>query len=134
MNEGKSFLSDHDKTHELKTVIMTTFAGFNLTANWVYASGHVYTGLENINIENLRTVISTDRNELRLPPIHHLDISFSKLWFVNMLKIHTGISVYNLYNHNNISHKRYNPYTSDLSMTNVAMFGITSTLFFKISF
>ena len=134
LNEGKSFLSDHDKTHELKTVIMTTFAGFNLTANWVYASGHVYTGLENMNIENLRAVISTDRNELRLPPIHHLDISFSKLWFVNMIKIHAGISVYNLYNHNNISHKRYNPYTSDLTMTNVAMFGITSTLFLKISF
>ena len=45
-----------------------------------------------------------------------------------------GVRRLSLYNHKNISHKRYNPYTSDLSMTNVSMFGITSTLFLKISF
>lgn len=134
LNEGKPFLSDHDKTQEFKSVLMTHIGSWELTANWVLASGHVYTGLDNVNVENFRVVISTDRNETRLPHIHHLDVSLSKIWIVSLAKVHTGFSIYNLYDRNNISHKRYNPYTSELTMTDVAMFGITPTLFLKVSF
>ena len=134
LNNGQSFLSDHDKTQEFKSVFMTNIGSWELTANWVFASGHVYTDSENIEIENLQIIISSDRNESRLPPIHHLDVSLSKTWMFSIAKIHTGLSIYNLYNRNNISHKRYNPYKSELTMTDVAMFGITPTIFLQISF
>jgi hypothetical protein len=134
LNNGKSFLSDHDKTQEFKSVFMTNIGSWELTANWVLASGHVYTESENVEVENLQIIISSDRNESRLPPIHHLDVSLSKTWGVSIAKIHTGLSIYNLYDRDNISHKRYNPYKSELTMTDVAMFGITPTIFLKISF
>ena len=113
---------------------MTNIGSWDMTANWVFASGHVYTDSENINVENLQIIISSDRNQSRLPSIHHLDVSLSKIWVVSIAKIHTGLSIYNLYDRNNISHKRYNPYTSELTMTDVAMFGITPTIFLQISF
>ena len=134
LNNGKTFLSDHDKTQEFKSVFMTNIGSWELTANWVFASGHVYTDFENINVENLQIIISSGRNESRLPSTHHLDVSLSKTWWVSIAKIHTGLSIYNLYDRNNISHKRYNPYKSELTMTDVAMFGITPTIFLKISF
>jgi len=134
LNNGNSFLSDHNKAQEFKSVFMTNIGSWELTANWVFASGHVYTESENIEVENLQIIISSDRNESRLPPIHHLDVSFSKTWDVSITKFHTGLSIYNLYDRNNISHKRYNPYKSVLTMTDVAMFGITPTIFLKISF
>jgi hypothetical protein len=134
LNQGKPFFSDHDKTQEFKSVFMTNIGSWELTANWVFASGHVYTDSKNVDVENLQIIISSDRNESRLPSIHHLDVSLSKTWGVSIAKIHTGLSIYNLYNQNNISHKRYNPYTSELTMTNVAMFGITPTIFLQISF
>ena len=134
LNNGKTFLSDHDKTQEFKSVFMTNIGSWELTANWVFASGHVYTDSENVNVENLQIIISSDRNESRLPPIHHLDVSLSKIWEVSIAKIHTGLSIYNLYDQNNISHKRYNPYKSELTMTDVVMFGITPAIFLQISF
>ena len=63
LNNGKSFLSDHDKTQEFKSVFMTNIGSWELTANWVLASGHVYTESENIEVENLQIIISSDRNE-----------------------------------------------------------------------
>ena len=134
LNQGKPFFSDHDKTQEFKSVFMTNIGSWELTANWVFASGHVYTDSENVDVENLQIIISSHRNESRLPPIHHLDVSLSKTWGVSIAKIHTGLSIYNLYDRDNISHKRYNPYKSELTMTDVAMFGITPTIFLKISF
>ena len=134
LNQGKPFFSDHDKTQEFKSVFMTNIGSLELTANWVFASGHVYTDSENVEVENLQIIISSDRNESRLPSIHHLDVSLSKTWGGSVAKFHTGLSIYNLYDRNNISHKRYNPYKSELTMTDVAMFGITPTIFLKISF
>jgi hypothetical protein len=135
LNNGKSFLSDHDKTQEFKSVFMTNIGSWELTANWVFASGHVYTDSENVEVvPGGEIIITSGRNESRLPPIHHLDVSLSKIWEVSIAKIHTGLSIYNLYDRNNISHKRYNPYKSELTMTDVVMFGITPTIFLQISF
>ena len=45
-----------------------------------------------------------------------------------------GFSIYNVYNNENISHKRFNPYTSQLSVSNVFMLGITPSINLKASF
>jgi len=135
-NENEKFLSDYDVTQELKSVFITTINGWNFTANWVFASGRVYTNKDYINIDNQEKIIqlSDNINKERLNPIHHLDISIAKTWFISKIKIYSGLSIYNLYNKNNISHRKYNPYTSTLSSSDVSMFGITPTLFLKIRF
>ena len=134
LNNGEIFPGNHDKTHEIKSVIITRIGDWDLTANWVYSSGLVYTEINDIDNSNQIISVIRNKNNKRLKPIHHLDISAStniKLFATN---IHTGISVYNLYNKKNISHKRYNPYTPVLTVTDVSMFGITPALFLNISF
>ena len=44
-----------------------------------------------------------------------------------------GLSIYNIYNRKNVSHKRYNPYASDSIISDVIMLGITPTLFVQAS-
>ncbi|MBT3179562.1 MAG: TonB-dependent receptor [Candidatus Marinimicrobia bacterium] len=134
INDGIPFLSDHDKTQEFKSVMMTQIGSWELTANWIYSSGQVYTDSENIYAINHQIVISAEQNKSRIDPIHHLDISVSRSWALPIINIRAGFSIYNLYNRNNISHKRINPYTPEISMTDVSMFGITPTVFFQTSF
>ena len=78
--------------------------------------------------------ITGDRNEKRLDAVHHLDLNISKSLKINTTIIDVGCSVYNVYNQNNISHKRYNPYTSQLTVKDVSMFGITPNAYIKIRF
>ena len=81
------------------------------------------------------TINSTGKvNEERLPYIHHLDVAISREWMFKSVLFNLGFSIYNIYNKKNISHKRYNPYTSQLSVSNVFMLGITPSINFKASF
>ena len=79
--EGKIFLADHNKTHELKSVIVTGVWGLDFTANWVLSSGGPYTNRERLFVEpgsGYGIKITGDRNERRLGAVHHLDINISK--------------------------------------------------------
>ena len=78
--------------------------------------------------------ITSDRNLRRLPSTHHMDVNISKSIQSSKINIDFGCSIYNIYNKNNISHKRYNPYTTSLSVTEVAMFGITPNAYVKLHF
>ena len=135
LNGGKPFPADHDITHEFKNVVLTSLWKWNLAANWVYSSGRVYTDPKEIIISNNYQVLinSGMRNNKRLKPVHHLDVTLSRQWQINSVIIDTGISVYNLYNRENISHKRYNPYTTGSIVSNVIMLGITPTFFLQAS-
>jgi len=136
-NDGISFLADHNRLHELKTVAIARAWGIDITANWVFSSGGLYTDINNLYIEpgSGYTIGTTEEiNEERLPPVHHLDIALSTSWKVKSLFFNFGLSVYNIYNKANISHKRYNPYTPQLSVSDISMFGITPSMNLKISF
>ena len=136
-NNGQSFLANHDKSHELKTVAIARIWNIDITANWVFSSGGLYTDINNMYVEpgsGYEINTTGNFNEKRLPPIHHLDIGISKSWKISPVVIDVGFSIYNIYNKNNVSHKRYNPYTSQLSISNISMFGMTPSINIKISF
>ena len=110
---------------------------YDLTANWVFSSGANYTNIDNMYVEagTGYTINSTEEiNEERLPYIHHLDVAISREWMFRSVLFNLGFSIYNVYNKNNISHKRYNPYTPQLSVSNVFMLGITPSINLKVSF
>lgn len=137
LNNGNKYLANHDKTHELKTVLITRIWNMDLTANWVFSSGGLYTDINNKYVEpgsGFNIITTGNINEKRLPTVHHLDIGISRSWNISKANINIGFSIYNIYNKNNFSHKRYNPYTSQLSDMNVSMFGITPSINLKISF
>ncbi len=137
LNNGKVFLADHDKMHEIKLVTISRIFNIDFTATWVFSSGGNYTSKDNLYVEpgsGYEIIKTGNRNNHKLKPTHHLDVSLSKSVKFLVASIDFGCSIYNLYNKNNISHKRYNPYTSEISVTDVSMFGITPTIFFKIKF
>ena len=136
LNNGDTYLADYNRTNEIKTVIIAKIWGMDLTANWVYCSGGLYTDKNDMYIESgsgYEIITINNRNKYKLPPIHHLDINISRSFKILTTKIDIGCSIYNIYDKKNISHKRYNPYTSELSATNVSMFGITPNAYIKIS-
>ena len=137
LNNGKDFLADHGKMHELKIIAITKLWNFDLSASWVFSSGGVYTDKDNMYVEagsGFDIVTIGNQNSNILPSIHHLDINISRSVKYFKTTIDIGCSIYNLYNKNNLSHKRYNPYTPELSITNVSMFGITPNAYIKVSF
>ena len=137
INNGEKYLANHDKKHELKAVIISKIYNFDITANWVFSSGSLYTDLENMYVEagsGFNIVVLENQNGKRLPSVHHMDISLSRKVKIASKIVDLGLSIYNIYNRKNISHKRYNPFSQNLVVTNVPMFGITPNAFFKISF
>ena len=135
LNNGKSFSPDYGRMHELKTVLITSLFNTHITATWVLSSGGRYTNIRELSIgSGYDIMIAGNKNNETLGLSHHLDVSINKNIRLTKFQIDTGFSVYNLYNNKNISHKRYNPYTSEISMKDIAMFGITPSFFIKINF
>ena len=73
------------------------------------------------------------RNNKKLSPTHHLDFCISKKFKINRFEVNAGLSIYNVFNKKNISHKRYNPYSSGKIISNVIMLGMTPTFFIEIN-
>ena len=115
--------------------MMPSVLDYHLPANWSYSSGRVYTHPDDINKTNDFQIIFNpgSRNNERLDPVHHLDISISKKYILNRLQLDIGLSIYNIYNRKNVSHKRYNPYTSGNIISDVIMLGVTPTFFIQAS-
>ena len=136
-NEGKLFFADYDKNHELKIVALGQIFNTNLSASWVFSSGRPFTSLENLYVESGSgyEIFSKGKyNNERVQSSHHFDISLVKDIEVSKVGIELGFSIYNLYNKKNIAHKRYNPFSRELSIKDISMFGITPSIFTKISF
>ena len=136
-NEDEFFSADHDKNHELKTVVLGKFFNTDISASWVFSSGRPFTELENLYVESgtgYEIFVIRRYNDQQIQYTHHLDISLSKTHRISNLRVDFGFSVYNLLNKNNIAYKRYNPFARELSIKDISMFGITPSVFTKIHF
>ena len=54
--------------------------------------------------------------------------------YKDKMKAVTFIHSEGIYNKENISHKRYNPYTSENIISDVVMLGLTPTFFIEVNF
>ena len=116
---------------------MTKLWNLNMSISWVFSSGGVFTDIDNVYVEpgsGYDISVISNRNLRRLPSTHHMDVNISKSIQNSIVNIDFGCSIYNIYNKNNISHKRYNPYTTNLSIAEVAMFGITPNAYVRLRF
>lgn len=136
-NKNKQFSADHEKNHEIKTVLLGRVFNTNISASWVFSSGRPFTDIEDLYVESgsgYEIFTKQKYNNQRIPSSHHLDISFSKTLKLLNFGVDLGFSIYNIYNKNNVAHKRYNPFVENLSIKDVSMFGITPSIFTKIVF
>ena len=135
IDDGKYYSAEHNIEHEFKSVFITSILDWNVTTNWSYSSGRLYTNENDVYITNDFEVLFNPgtRNNKKSSPIHHLDFSISKNFEVSQFQVNAGLSIYNVFNKKNISHKRYNPYTSGKIISDVIMLGTTPTFFIEIS-
>lgn len=103
INKGNWYLSNFDKPHDLSLVVNVNPNKRNtLTFNFTYATGRPTTPpIGNFTTtNNLLIPIYTDRNQLRIPDYHRLDIAYTVgKGYKKDKKIQTSwtISLYNVY-------------------------------------
>ncbi len=147
LNGGIFFPALHDQRHEFKVVNLLNLKHWDFNATWIYASGRPYTE----GIGTHATALSDgsegyfiqvgQRNSLRLPAYHRLDLTATYKWRLGKVAGNAGAAVYNLYNRENIRTRRYRSYAPNsrtssgrLLVANVTHLGITPNLFLSFDF
>lgn len=106
VNNGDTYLAHWDKTHDIAIVASYELnKKWSLGANWIYQSGRAVTApTGRFTYGNTVIPVYSDRNAVRLPDYHRLDVSatltpkksFGKKW-----KGEWVFSIYNLYGRKN---------------------------------
>ncbi|MCK5075241.1 MAG: TonB-dependent receptor, partial [Calditrichia bacterium] len=100
INNGFSFPADHDRRHELKWVSIYHYKKWNMGITWLYSTGAHYTPLFNSSDEDGYTIGL--KNSEKLPDYHRMDANISRKFYYHSMIIDLGVSVYNLYDKQNI--------------------------------
>ncbi len=141
LNDGQYFPADNDQTHELKIVGNVDLGSdWNVSATLIYATGKPYTAP--ISQYSLVLLDSTaysythvsGQNAYRLPDYQRLDLSVSKKFRLEESSLNVGISLFNVYNHVNISYYQYNLNTQPIIVTAVTGLGFLPSVFVQYEF
>ncbi|MBL7817352.1 MAG: TonB-dependent receptor [Saprospiraceae bacterium] len=138
---GKAFYANQDVRHELKVVGIYKLKNWDFSATWIYASGRPYTAptggyqLTLLDGSTRDYITVTDKNGLRLPDYHRLDIA-ATLNFKSRKGAARSISasIFNLYNRTNTWYKEFQIESSEIIETSVNYLGITPNLSFSWRF
>jgi len=137
-NNGNSYPAAQDRTHEFKTVGTYKWKDWTFSGTWVYTTGSPTTIPESqyqltmLDGSEFSYFHVGDKNSYRLPDYHRMDISIGRQFRTENWLWDVGVSVYNLYNHDNISYREYNLDVSPIVVTDVQYLGITPSVFFKM--
>src|SRR5208283_3363436 len=141
LNDDQYFPAANDQTHELK-IIGSYSPGndWNISATFVFATGMPYTApISQYSILLLDstkysyTHVSAE-DAYRLPDYQRLDFSISKKFRFESSSFSVGLSVFNVYNHTNISYYEYNLNTQPIIVTAVTGLGFLPSIFIQYAF
>ena len=91
-------------------------------------------GSSDIFPESIVPDSSISMNSSRLPFVQRVDVSITKHFILFSMNWEMGLSVFNLFNRKNISHKKYiTVENSEIEITDVEMLGFTPTFHFRLS-
>jgi len=133
---NKSYYAIQDARHEFKIVSMYKYKRWEFACTWIYATGRPYTAPEGgyqltLLDGTIKDYINVgDKNALRLPDYHRLDVSVN-LHFHNSSDNdigYLGFSIFNLYNKKNVWYKEYQIVENTVVSTSVNYLGITPNL------
>jgi len=133
------FYANQDTKHEFKAVASYRTKRFDLSATFVYGSGRPYTApVGYYELELLDGVVEpyfqvSDKNALRYPSYHRLDVAANYNFKMGETKAKIGMSVFNVYNRKNTWYKEYDVIEGELIETDVSLLGITPSLYFNWS-
>lgn len=141
LNDDQYFPAGNDQTHELK-VIGSYSPGddWNVSATFIFATGKPYTApisqysLVLLDSTTYNYTHVSSENAYRLPDYQRLDVSVSKKFRFESSSLNAGLSVFNLYNHTNISYYQYNLNTQPIVVTAVTGLGFLPSVFAQYEF
>lgn len=140
LNYGKSFYALHDQTHEFKSVYIRKIGNLDLSATFVFATGKTYTApINQYQLTLLDGSVNgyihvSEKNSLRLPDYHKLDLSASYTWKGKKADKTASLSIFNVYNRKNVWYKEFDIQENVMNVTDVTYLGITPNLTFAIRF
>lgn len=138
LNYGSPYYATHDQPHELKAVYCRKIKHFDFSATFVYATGKPYTVPESeyqitlLDGSAYNYIHVSDKNSLRLPDYHKLDLAVSYNWSGDKADKTLSLSVFNVYNRKNIWYKEYDINEGEITVTNVNYLGFTPNISFTI--
>ncbi|MBI9034303.1 MAG: TonB-dependent receptor [Bacteroidales bacterium] len=135
------FPASHDATHEFKIVNTYKWKKWDFGATWVFATGKPYTAPEGgyevglLDGSTASYVTTGDRNGLRLPDYHRMDLSAKYNFTIGPGKspASLGFSLFNVYNRKNLWYKEYEVIEDEIIETDVNFMGITPNISLNIS-
>jgi outer membrane receptor for ferrienterochelin and colicin len=136
------FPASHDSTHELKIVDSYRWKNWTFSGNWIYATGKPYTeatGAFEVPLPSgdrtIQLVELGEKNALRLPSYHRLDLSASWNFYSGETSRATaGVSVFNVYNRKNVWRREYDVVQNEIISTDVNYLGLTISGFVNVDF
>ena len=132
----QTFPANHDQRHELKLVGSYNLGRWTFAGTFVYATGRPYTaptGVYELTLLDGSTETYfevSDKNALRLPDYHRLDLSATYNFKLFKGESSLGLSLYNLYDRQNVWYKEFEVIEGDLIETNISLLNFTPSLFF----
>lgn len=135
---GKAFYANQDVRNELKLVGIYKLGNWDFSATWIYASGRPYTAptggykLTLLDGSTRDYITVTDKNGLRLPDYHRLDIAATYNWKNKGGALRSiSASIFNLYNRTNTWYKEFQIESSQIVETSVNYLGLTPNISFS---
>lgn len=140
LNDGEPFPALHDQTHELKMIGTVGAGRWNFSATWALASGRPYTAPESeYSIELLDGSTQSyihvgEKNDLRLPAYHRLDLAAHYQFSFGALRGDVGVSVFNLYDHRNVWYREFDLSEAPVLITDVTFLGRTPNISVRFTY
>jgi len=109
LNNGEEFPYRYDRRHDISVVLNHQFSErFDLGLTWVYGTGNSFTApVAKINLPGINNGFNSvydrfsDRNSLKMPAYHRLDLGFNWHYKTKWGEASWNISVYNAYSRQN---------------------------------
>ncbi len=129
LNDGASFPALHDQLHELKAVGTLSLGRWDLASTWTYGSGTPYTApqgeysVELLDGSEFSYINVSEKNALRLPAYHRLDLSARYRFSLGDYGGDLGVSVFNAYDQANVWYRQFELDTTPAIVTDVNYVG-----------
>jgi hypothetical protein len=140
LNSGEAFPALHDQRHEFKAVSSLSLGRWNLSGTWVFGSGKPYTApqseyaIELLDGRQQSYIHVSDKNSLRLPPYHRLDLAAHYRFSLGTWSGDLGFSVFNAYNRTNVWYREFELTETPVLVTDVTYLGVTPNLSVRFEF
>lgn len=141
LNDGEAFPALHDTRHEVKLVNTLRLSDrWKASATWTFGSGQPYTEPESVYTLTLLDgteesyIHVGDKNGERLPAYHRLDVGVNYRFPLGTSEVDLGLSVYNLYDHDNVQYREFDTSADPILTTDVTYLGVTPNVSVRVDF